>query len=420
MPSQVANSAIVIGGGIAGCSSAYALAQRGWQVTLIERRATLAAQASGNPIGVLYPRLTGSQNSLSDLAIASFKHSLNLLKNLKLAEGDYQACGLLQLSFNARELARHQAVAALDTVTINNQPIAQLLNQDEASQIAGIALNHGGLYIKSAGWVRPAVLCKALTQHANIQILYESNAVQLSYFKDKTQAYWQVATTEKIIATAPVVIIANASDALQFAQTQHLGLQPVRGQTTDLVVTKTSKALQAIVCAESYICPAINGVHHLGATFSSDDDDANLREKDHLQNIAALSDISASFAQKIDASTLTGRVAWRSSTKDYHPLVGPILEATQLQQSSPRYNAVPASLPWLSGLYVNVGYGAKGLITAPYCAELLANYLASDLLANDLDSRDKDKARNSLNMLNPNRFLLQQMGLKQLAKTALM
>lgn len=41
--------ALVIGGGLAGCASAASLAARGWQVTLLERHAGLAEEASGNP-----------------------------------------------------------------------------------------------------------------------------------------------------------------------------------------------------------------------------------------------------------------------------------------------------------------------------------------------------------------------------------
>ncbi|MEI6228264.1 MAG: FAD-dependent oxidoreductase, partial [Methylophilaceae bacterium] len=42
--------AVIIGAGIAGCSTAYALAQRGIRITLIERNAEIANEASGNPL----------------------------------------------------------------------------------------------------------------------------------------------------------------------------------------------------------------------------------------------------------------------------------------------------------------------------------------------------------------------------------
>ncbi len=51
-------SALVIGGGLAGCATAASLAARGWQVDLLERHGALAEEASGNPQGVLYLKLS--------------------------------------------------------------------------------------------------------------------------------------------------------------------------------------------------------------------------------------------------------------------------------------------------------------------------------------------------------------------------
>ena len=63
---------IIIGGGLAGAASAEAMARRGYEVTLIERYSSLAQEASGNPLGVLYPRLTGGETALNTLALQGF------------------------------------------------------------------------------------------------------------------------------------------------------------------------------------------------------------------------------------------------------------------------------------------------------------------------------------------------------------
>ncbi len=116
-PSVLDRTAIVIGGGIAGVSTAFSLAQRGFRVTLIERHAHLAAEASGNAQAVLYPRLSGHDIALSRIAIYGFLYTISLLKRSLPQGWDWSQCGLLQLGFNSREAKRCQEVLARGLVS---------------------------------------------------------------------------------------------------------------------------------------------------------------------------------------------------------------------------------------------------------------------------------------------------------------
>src|SRR6185503_17138813 len=51
---QPSRSALVIGAGVAGAAAAERLGARGWKVTLLERRAAPAEEASGNHAGVFH------------------------------------------------------------------------------------------------------------------------------------------------------------------------------------------------------------------------------------------------------------------------------------------------------------------------------------------------------------------------------
>src|SRR5690606_27447531 len=89
--------ALVTGAGIAGCATAASLAARGWQVTLLERHGEVAREASGNPQGVLYLKLSAHGTALSQLVVAGFGHTRRLLQRLQ--PRDWSACGVLQLAF---------------------------------------------------------------------------------------------------------------------------------------------------------------------------------------------------------------------------------------------------------------------------------------------------------------------------------
>lgn len=310
---------------------------------------------------------------------------------------DYQQCGVLQLAFNERERKRIAAV-------INENPeLVHEVNKTSASELSGISIEYEGMFIPQAGWLNPASLCEAFTQHPNIQRLTNTKALCI----EKTSQGWQVLSKDGFIAEASILIIANATDAKDFKQTKHCEMQSVRGQITLLPATEQSKVLKTVICTDGYLSPARHRQHCLGATFSPNDDDTRIRETDHQSNLKMLKSLAPEW-DGYNPQTLQGRAAIRATTSDYLPLAGAILDTAQLKENPPRYNAPPSSLPWLDGLYINAGHGAKGLVNAPLCAEIIASLICNEPAPVDCSL---------LSALDPNRFALRELGLKRLAQT---
>jgi tRNA 5-methylaminomethyl-2-thiouridine biosynthesis bifunctional protein len=394
-------SAIVIGGGIAGCSTAFALSQRGIAVTLIERHAKLAQEASGNPLAMLYPKLNIKPTPANILALQGFSFTLDLLKNLPNSTEVFNACGQIQLAFNAREQAKQIALAEASGTEFLK---FQLLSAEEASKTAGISLKTGGLHLPQAGWIKPQALCEALCSNPLISVVTSTEAISIKRQND----FWQVIGINHPSFEAGIVVICNANDIKQFHQCASVAITPVRGQLNWFKSSVESEKMKAIICSDHHVSPAVDGWHCVGTSYAPNDLHTEISPADTQQNLNALHKIAPEIYKHLDVKSVQGRVGWRSQTLDYMPLAGQLLDEDKLRKYPPRYNANPASLPWLSGLYVNAGHGSKGMITAPLCGELVAALATASNLPTGLQLASK---------LNPCRFLLRELGLKQLANS---
>lgn len=400
-------TAIVIGGGIAGCSTAHALAKRGIAVTLLEQHSELAAEASGNPIATLYPKLSIKPSAQSALALQGFAFTLNLLKQLPNNADFFNACGQIQLAYNAREQAKQDALLAKA-----EDAFFRAISSKQASEIAGIHLTKGGLWLPQAGWVKPKVLCHALLNTQNITNKINTRVLGIKKIDD----CWQVKCVEHSAENqseqhnlkADIVVLCNANQVQQFKLSASAISTPVRGQVNFFAPTVASQSIKTIICGTHYLSPAVDGLHSIGATYAPNDLNPQLSTADSVENLTALKHISPEIFNSIQSQQEKGRVAWRSHTQDYMPLAGQLMDEKTLREKPPRYNANPADLPWLHGLYVNAGHGSKGMITAPICAELIANLACDEALSLDASIASK---------LNPSRFLLKELGLKQLANS---
>ena len=392
--------ALVIGAGLAGCATAASLAARGWQVSLLERHGALAQEASGNPQGVLYLKLSAHGTALSQLIVSGFGHTRRLLEQLHRGL-DWDDCGVLQLAFNAKEAERQAQLAAAFP-----EDLLHTLDQAQAEIRAGIALQSGGLFYPEGGWVHPPALCQWQAAHPNIQILTHHDVLELR----RAHGHWQALDGETVLADAPVVILAGAAEIKRFAYSSELPLKRIRGQITRLPQTSESEALGTVVCAEGYVAPARLGEHTLGASFDFNSDDLTPTAAEHAGNLQMLEEISVDLVARLGANALQpdaleGRAAFRCTSPDYLPIVGPLADGqafadaySALSKDARQTPDIPC--PWLDGLYVNSGHGSRGLITAPLSGELLAAWL---------DNEPLPLPRAVAEACHPNRFALRRL-----------
>lgn len=399
--------AIVIGGGLAGCHSARALAERGFEVRVLERQAQLAAEASGNPQGVLYAKLSHESSPLGEFNLAALLYAQRHYHAFWQAGTQYgQACGVLHLAYSPAE---QQLQTQLCERLGDYESLLTQVDAQRASEIAGVSLSVGGLYFPHAGWLSPRHVCARLIDHPNIRVVTDALAIELIFDElcnEHRNPCWQVLLDDGSRHQAPVVVIANANDAQRFEQTRDQPLKAIRGQVSYLPATDASQRLGTVLCAEGYLAPAHHGLHCAGASFNLGATHSEVTEADHQSNLHKLKHLGTALNwADTDAGTLEGRVGFRCATRDYLPVVGPVARREQfLADYAPLRKDAHADLPiagdhW-PGLYLNVGHGSRGLAYTPLCAQLLAAQICAE---------PPPVSRSLSRALHPARFLIRDL-----------
>ncbi|MBT5922414.1 MAG: bifunctional tRNA (5-methylaminomethyl-2-thiouridine)(34)-methyltransferase MnmD/FAD-dependent 5-carboxymethylaminomethyl-2-thiouridine(34) oxidoreductase MnmC [Cellvibrionales bacterium] len=399
-------SALVIGAGIAGCTIAYKLAQRGWQVSLIDAEKTVAGAASGNARAVLYARTAQQRSHLADFHEAAFHYATRFYKTVTASNLTHGLNGMLKLDEQLSD-----EMLALNPEAYSRQNI----NAEQATELSGIATHHNGIHYPESGWIDPLAICQALTDHPNIRFYGETTITSLQHHESSWTAECNSGMTtnnnHSNNRSADIAIIATGQLSHQFEKTAWLPLRSMRGQTTTLPATSASSALKMAVCQRGYITPADNGSHSIGATYAIKDDNTTVLDTDHqinIDNVLIMLSEHSPWQQTLEkqrVDNLEGRVGFRCVAPDYLPIVGPIPAAEKFRQQfaclKKDAKQTPSQLAILEdGLYVSTGYGSHGYTTAPLASEILLAQIEGSPMPIG------DKLRQSIA---PARFLVRQL-----------
>ena len=365
-PDTTIKEAIVIGGGLAGTSVSHALARRHWQVTLIERHPQLAQEASGNPSGIVLPRLTADMGNDGQFYLSAFLYTSHWLNRLKAQDETlpWHPSGVFQCEDEATQ-------ARLKQLLLPEQ-IIEFCDAARATHHSGMAQTGGGLFYPTAGWVEPPALCRWLLHDQQPRITPHLHQQALTLHHDGQ--LWQVEGPDGTIARAAVVIIANGDDAQRLLGNHALTLHRVRGQIAYLPATAQSSILKTPLCYDGYLTPSLHGQHCSGATYDLHNSSTEINPVDQQKILTVLNKALPNF----NAQPATGgRVAFRCSTQDHLPIIGPVPDFDfyqhqyhDLRHGKPARHYPPAQ--YQPNLYITTGHGSRGLVSCPMAAEMIA------------------------------------------------
>lgn len=376
--------AVVVGAGLAGCALVERLAARGWRVTLIERNAAPALEASGNPAGVFHPLISRDDSSASRITRAGFLYALRRWAALEAAGHAPRRshAGLLHLATDDESRA---VAAALESFGYPDEFVTAV-TREAGEALAGVALAQGGWFYPQGGAIDPVSLCRAqcaaaaALPGAQVELrfgVHIARIARITRADGENSGDWQVFDDAgQLVAEAGVVIFANAQDASRAAALAHAPTRIVRGQLT-LVDPSPLANLRVPVIGEGYAVPLDGGVTLAGATYEVDDADDTLRAAGHAENLERVAHMLPALAAA--HGEFTGRVAFRCVTSDRMPMLGPLADEDAARRDAQRLaGAWPLDLPRAPGLYGAYAFGSRGLVWAALGAELIASQLEGE------------------------------------------
>lgn len=364
LPKRVA----IIGAGIAGAACAAALARRGIETVVLDAARELGAGASGNPAGLVMPRLDRG-GALSEVFLAAYLDAVAAYERL----GVFTACGVEERAEPRREPA-----------------LADLIADPPLPEDWFVGLENGAALHARAGLVAPLAAIEAMLRGAQVQFEAPVESLERS-----GEAWLLRAPDGRALLKADAVVLACGAALTKFGPAKFLPIELSRGQIEWGAAAAPAHALTR----GSYVAPFEDGVL-FGATFdlapSSEAVHSDVASR--TRNLGALAQLAPGIAAGIDPEALHSRAALRAATPDRAPIAGPLPDAPAWleQNAAVAHGATPIASPTIPGVYVIGGLGARGLTLAP----LLGEHIAAQICGEPLVLSAKARAA-----IDPARFL---------------
>jgi tRNA 5-methylaminomethyl-2-thiouridine biosynthesis bifunctional protein len=375
-PTSKGRRALIVGAGLAGCATAWALAEQGWHTTVLERGAAIAQESSGNPAGLFHGIVNaqdGRHARFNRAAALEARAAVQIAVDHHGVGG--AARGLLRLESQLQVAAMRATLAHLGLPP----GYVQAVDAEDASRLADMALSQPAWFYPGGGWVHPGGLARAFLERAGAKCT-QRTGIEVHALNRSATGWRLLDAHGALIDEADVVVLANAGDALRLLVDAALPMERVRGQisvanASALVLAQMPEVLplpQLPITGSGYLLPALNGQAVFGATAQPGDTDPSVRPADHAANVAQLERLTG-VRLALDVDRIAGRTAWRWVTPDRLPVIGAVPDVQGMSSATlvSRLDQ-PRFVPRLPGLFVYSALGSRGITWSALGAQTLA------------------------------------------------
>ncbi len=397
------NKVAIIGGGIAGCTTAYTLTQKGYHCDLFETNLNVAQGASGAAAGIFHPQLTSDMNISSQYNWQAYLTLLNFLSHLTEQEKR-----IFILSQGVERFMKNETLAKKLIQLSHKIAITDWVKKSQLFE-----KNERCVSFPDAATISIPLFCKRLLSKISghqLSIIKQTEIIELLQQNNQ----WTLISKAKQYHYSQVIFCGGANSLL-LDRLNISSKNTSRGQTCYFQSTKLAKKIKNTLMENIYLIPRKNNHFQLGTTFEDfKDDHLNQNSQTDMLNRASifLKNLGMPYLSKNEISQikLQGTLGYRLHSNDRMPLVGPAIDNQKLLKDFNNLGQTRLSKDKighynLPGLWINTAYGSHGLLFSMLASQHLVSFMTNSI---------SPLSPTLSNALHPVRFMIKSLKLNKL------
>lgn len=368
LDARVGQHVIVVGAGIVGASTAYHLARKGVQVTVVDRKD--AGQATEAAAGIICPWLSQRRNkawyALAKNGAAYYEPLMAMLEADGETETGYRKVGAMSLHTDDAKLEKMVERAVLrreDAPEIGE--ITKLSSEETRAKMPLIDEAYAAVQVSGAARVNGRALRDALLSAAKKHGAKFVNGSAALIAENKVVSGVSV---DGELLHADAVCLAAGAWAAELVAPFGMSLQ-IRGQKAQIAHLKVSEetADWPVVMPPNnqYMLAFDGGEIVVGATYEDDRHDLDVT----VGGLHEIFDKALGVAPELkNATFMETKIGFRPVVPNFMPVIGPV--------------------PTLKGAWLVNGLGSSGLTVGPFLGSELAKIVCGEDSTLDLSPYD--------------------------------